>query len=285
MPELPEVESVVRALRSRLRGRSILDVEECFAGVYATAGTAGVRWPARIEDVRRRAKLILVDVEGGAVLVAHLRMTGHLSVVDRSTPVRPHTHVRIRLNGPDEIRFVDPRRFGRIRLESGTSLARWPFYAGLGPEPLEVGVEGLAAGLGSTRAAIKAAMLDQRRLAGIGNIYADEILFDCGLHPRQPADTVLNREWAPLLASIQRILGSAIERGGSTIRDYRSVDGAEGSFQDSHRVFGRQGERCGDCHTPIRKIRVAGRGTHFCPGCQPLRRRRRRRHLRGPSSR
>lgn len=280
MPELPEVESVVRSLRSRLAGRTVVGVEERFAGVYSAG--VGRPWPRRLVDVRRRAKLILLELDADLLLVVHLRMTGHLSLEPADAPLVPHTHVRIRLDGAEDLRFADPRRFGRIRLESVHSLPRWPFWAGLGPEPLELDEHGLARRVGSSRGALKAALLDQRRLAGIGNIYADEILFDCGLNPRQPADTVLPREWGPLLASMQRILRSAIDGGGSTIRDYRSVEGTVGSYQARHRVFGREGEPCATCHERIRKIRVAGRGTHFCPRCQPLRRRRPRRQLRGP---
>lgn len=284
MPELPEVESVVRALRPRLQGRRIDAVEECFPGVFERGRRVREHWPARIERVSRRAKLVVLELEGDRVLLVHLRMTGHLSVSARAAALRPHTHVRIRLDGPDELRFVDPRRFGRIRLESGRSLAALPFWAGLGPEPLDLDHPALRDRVGGTRAALKAALLDQRRLAGIGNIYADEILFDCGLNPRQPANTVLDREWSPLLESIQRVLGGAIESGGSTIRDYRSVDGEPGGFTALHRVFGRDGQPCPTCGIPIRKIRVAGRGTHFCPRCQPLRRRRPRRQLRGSAS-
>ncbi len=287
MPELPEVETVVRALRSRLRGRAITDMHERFPGVMVVAPEAADVPKGRlaIHDVRRRAKLILVELEADLVLVVHLRMTGHLSVVPAATPFRPHTHVVMELDSGEELRFVDPRRFGRVRLETRASLGRSPFFARLGPEPLEMSAPELADRLGSSRAALKAALLDQTRVVGVGNIYADEILFASGLHPCQPANTVLDREWKPLLASTQRILRSAIEHGGSTIRDYRSADGETGAFQDAHQVYGRDGEPCSACGELIRKIRVAGRGSHFCPRCQPLRRRRpRRRITRGTTS-
>jgi formamidopyrimidine-DNA glycosylase len=274
MPELPEVETVVRQLRPSLEGRSVSAVHEEFPGVFVRADGAEPRWPVRIEAVRRRAKLILLDLCGGWHLSVHLRMTGRLEVVGTGVGLEPHTHVRIALDGAEELRFVDPRRFGRVRLETTASLEGAGFYSRLGPEPLEVEAADLAARIGGSRASIKAALLDQQRIAGIGNIYADEILFDCGLSPRQPANTILPREWEPLLDSIRSILDSAIGHGGSTIRDYRSADGTAGAYQSAHRVFGRQGEPCTHCRQPIRKIRLAGRGTHFCPRCQPLRRRR-----------
>jgi formamidopyrimidine-DNA glycosylase len=279
MPELPEVETVVRALRPCLRGRAIMAMHERFPGVLVVAPEAAgaARGRLDIRDVRRRGKLILVELDADLVLVVHLRMTGHLSVVGTTTPLRPHTHVVLELDGKEELRFVDPRRFGRVRLETTASLARSPFFARLGPEPLELSVRELAECLGSSRAALKAALLDQTKVVGVGNIYADEILFASGLHPSQPANTVLEREWGPLLANTQRILRSAIECRGSTIRDYRSADGEAGAFQDAHQVYGRDGEPCSECGELIRKIRVAGRGSHFCPRCQPLRRRRPRR--------
>jgi formamidopyrimidine-DNA glycosylase len=273
MPELPEVETVSRALDARLKDRRVQGIECRFPGVYEACSEVRPGWPRRILGARRRAKLVLLDLEGGLVLVTHLRMTGALTVGPVDAALEPHTHVRIRLDGDEEIRFVDPRRFGRVRLESPASLARSPFFASLGPEPLDLDERELQSRLGGSRASLKAALLDQRRVAGIGNIYADEILYAAGIHPRQPANTVRPGEWEPLLESIQRILNSAIDRGGSTIRDYRSPDGA-GSYQDQHRVFGRTDEPCPACGKRIRKIRLAGRGTHFCPGCQPLRRRR-----------
>jgi formamidopyrimidine-DNA glycosylase len=274
MPELPEVENVVRQLRPLLEGRRVDGVREEFAGVLERPAGQEPAWPTSILGVRRRAKLIVLDLEDNWHILVHLRMTGRLEVVGTDRELERHTHVRIDLDGAQELRFVDPRRFGRVRLETRQTLDAPGFFSRLGPEPLDLDRDGLADALGTTRASIKAAMLDQGRIAGIGNIYADEILFDCGLNPRQPAHTIRAREWGPMLASIQRILDSAIEQGGSTIRDYRSADGSEGSYQSAHRVFGRQGEPCTNCGRAIRKIRLAGRGTHFCPGCQPLRRRR-----------
>ncbi len=277
MPELPEVENVVRTLAPLLHGRTIESVCEEFDGVFLDAAGVPEPWPRAVVGLRRRAKLIMIELEGDLLLVVHLRMTGSLEVHDAGAPLAKHTHVVIELDRGKELRYRDPRRFGRVRLESTASLAADPFFAGLGPEPLETTAAELEQRVGVGRGAIKAALLDQRRLAGIGNIYADEILYACGLHPGQPANTVLPREFLPMLAHMQRILGSAIRGGGSTIRDYRSPDGQAGSFQSSHEVFGRTGQPCPGCATPIRKIRVAGRGTHFCPRCQPLRRRKPRR--------
>lgn len=277
MPELPEVETVVRALRPRLRGREVLYLQEDHPGVFLRHVDGPDPWPRRITGIGRRAKLILVELEGPLLLVVHLRMTGHLSLTPAAEPPARHTHVRIGLDSGEELRFRDTRRFGRLSLETPGSLASLPFYASLGPEPFDLSIDELQSRIGRGSGSLKASLLDQRRVAGIGNIYADEILHAAGLHPAQPANTVLPKEFGPLLVQMQRILGSAIRGGGSTIRDYRSADGQAGQFQNLHQVFGRGGEPCPTCEVPIRKIRVAGRGTHFCPACQPLRRRRKRR--------
>lgn len=283
MPELPEVETVVRLLDPRLRGRRIEGVRELFTGVWRQpAGTVG-SWPQTVRSVRRRAKLILIELEGDQLVVVHLRMTGHLSIHARSVPLEKHTHVCLQLDHDEELRFRDQRRFGSVSLESAASLAASRFYSTLGPEPLEISATELAARLQVGRGSIKGALLDQRRIAGIGNIYADEILHAGRVHPAQPANTVLSAEFGPLHQHMQRILGSAIRGGGSTIRDYRNADGAEGTYQSRHLVFGRTGGPCTTCGTTIRKIRVAGRGTHFCPACQPKRRRHPRRKRRGPA--
>lgn len=276
MPELPEVETVVRDLRPGLVGRRVGALVCHFPGVLVVGEglDPGAADGKRVEAVHRRGKLVLVDLEDDLGLSVHLRMTGHLSLEDPAAPYRPHTHVTASLDGGRELRFVDPRRFGRVELRTRQDLRDTPFLRALGPEPFTVDAPGLAARLAGRRGPLKGVLLDQRVVAGLGNIYVDEILHRAGLHPRHEADRLLAREVEAIVDAMHEVLSSAIESGGSTIRDYRSPSGLAGDFTARHRVFGREGGACPDCATTIRKIRLAGRGTHFCPACQPRRRRR-----------
>ena len=277
MPELPEVENVVRDLRPGLVGRRLVDLVCHFPGVLVCGEGAGDPSGRRIESIGRRGKLVLIDLEGDLGLSVHLRMTGHLSLEASQTPHRPHTHVTGRLDDGRELRFVDPRRFGRVELRTRDDRAATPFLSTLGPEPFDLDPTGLALRLAGRRGPLKPVLLDQRLVAGLGNIYVDEILHRAGLHPRHEADRLSTREIETLCGAMHEVLTVAIESGGSTIRDYRSPLGRAGSFTARHRVFGRNGLPCPACATPVRKIRLGGRGTHFCPSCQPRRRRRPRR--------
>lgn len=275
MPELPEVETVARGLRGRLVGRRVLGLQGHFPGVLRVgAGIDVARAGWTVESIARRGKLLLVQLSGDLCLSVHLRMTGHLSVERPEVARRPHTHVTARLDDGSELRFVDPRRFGHVQLSSREELALTPFLAGLGPEPFDLDADGLAGRLAARQGPLKSVLLDQRVVAGIGNIYADEILFAAGLHPRQPANGLLAPEIARLCTAMHRILEEAIEGGGSTIRDYRMLDGRSGEYQERHAVFGREGAPCPRCGAALRKTKLAGRGTHFCASCQPKRRRR-----------
>jgi formamidopyrimidine-DNA glycosylase len=275
MPELPEVEVVVRQIRPALLGREIVelcvehdDVFECFDGLEA-GDLAGRKFVA----IERRGKLMILRLSGAQALTVHLRMTGHLWLADPADEWQKHTHCIFRLGGGEELRFRDPRRFGRIQYLTHDGLASLPFLQGLGPEPHELGLETLRAGLAGRRGTIKGALLDQHLVAGLGNIYVDEILFRSRLHPELIAGRLKGDETLLLLQEIQSVIEEAVARGGSTISDFSSFIGEPGRFQDAHRVFDRTGEGCFDCGGEIRKIKVVGRGTHVCPTCQPRRRR------------
>lgn len=279
MPELPEVENVVRGLRRELCGRRLGGLRELFAGVLVVGdGLSPEATDGRqVLGLRRRGKFILLDLDRKLSLGVHLRMTGRLWV---ATPdqLRPkHTHVVASLDDGRELRFTDPRRFGRVQLDLRSRLETTGFLGSLGPEPEDLSAGDLERVLARRPGPLKGVLLDQHVVAGLGNIYVDEILHDCGLDPRLAAHCVHPAEIDRLLGSTLRILSDAIEGGGSTIRDYVGAEGRPGSFQAAHRVFGRQGEPCTSCGEAVRKIRVAGRGTHFCPRCQPRRRRRPRR--------
>lgn len=286
MPELPEVETVARGLRGRLVGRRILELQGHFPGVLRVGvGIDVVRAGWCVESIARRGKLLLLGLSGDLCLSVHLRMTGHLSVEPPEAPRAPHTHVTARLDDGSELRFVDPRRFGHVQLSSQEELVRTPFLSALGPEPFDLDARGLADRLAAHRGPLKSVLLDQRVVAGIGNIYADEILFAAALHPRQEADRLRAPEIVRLCEAMHRILTAAIEGGGSTIRDYRMLDGRSGEYQERHAVYGREGAPCPRCDAPLRKTKLAGRGTHFCGSCQPKRRRRPRRRIEGALSR
>lgn len=279
MPELPEVETVVRDLCPRIVGRRIGALVCHFPGVLVLGDDVdpGAADGKRVESISRRGKLVLLDLEGDLGISVHLRMTGHLSIEDPKVPYRPHTHVTASLEGGEELRFVDPRRFGRVELRTRADRAATPFLLALGPEPSDLDAETLAERLRGRRGPLKPVLLNQHVVAGLGNIYVDEILHRAGIHPRQEADRLLRREVEAVVEAMHGVLEDAIGSGGSTIRDYRSPSGLAGEFTARHRVFGRDGLPCTACGEPIRKIRLSGRGTHFCPACQPRRRRRPRR--------
>jgi formamidopyrimidine-DNA glycosylase len=260
MPELPEVETVVRTVRPHLLGRRILSAR--FTSRFVTSGNrrklaervAG----RRIESVGRRGKFILVALDQGTLTI-HLGMTGKLLV--EGSPGQ-HTYGCFTLDD-GVLLYDDPRQFGRIEW----SRAESPRVAQLGPEPLEIDFGKFQSRL-RRKARVKALLLNQSFLAGIGNIYADESLFAAGIHPLTPACRLKPQRAARLYESIREILTRAIELGGSSISDYVDARGERGWFQVEHRVYGRENEPCAMCGTPIRKILVAQRGTHFCPRCQ-----------------
>ncbi len=285
MPELPEVETIVRGLDPLLRGRRIEGVWWSGQGLHLgrkvdLRGLRAVTVGRAIAGVRRRGKYILVDVGRQEVdvgrqevdvgrqdgVILHLGMTGRLRVQPKAAPRLPHTHVVFALAGGDELRFVDARRFGWVT--PGRPVAGDPALAALGPDPLtELDAPALAAALRAARTPIKAFLLDQRRIAGLGNIYVAEALFRVGAHPAIPAKRLARRA-DELLAAVRAVLESGIARRGTTLRDYVDVDGQQGDNAAALLVYGREGEACPRCGAAIRRRIDAGRATFFCPGCQ-----------------
>jgi formamidopyrimidine-DNA glycosylase len=220
---------------------------------------------SRIVTVRRMGKHIVFDLEHGRVptqaqWIVHLGMTGRLQVCEPQAEILKHTHAILKLASGRELRFVDPRRFGRLSVARG-------FDAG-GIEPLEADLERFLALFCGRKTPIKSALLNQKLLRGVGNIYADESLFRAGIRPRRRASTITRDQLGKLLASVKEVLREAIALGGSSISDYVDADGEEGFFQLQHRVYGREGEPCLVCKTPIKRIVIAGRSSHYCPRCQ-----------------
>ncbi len=271
MPELPEVETIARGLVPRLRGRVVASVELLHRPLLRRAGPralAALRG-RRILGVRRRGKMLLIELEGGRTLVFHLKMTGRFLLTPAAEPRDNHTRLVLRFkDGRDDLRFHDVRKFGFLLCVEGDPSCDCRELAALGPEPLEIGFPDFAALLKRRKARIKALLLDQTALAGIGNIYADEMLFDARIHPRKPAASLSRPAVERLYVSMRKILAEAIADGGSTLQDFRDAEGREGHYQESHMVYGRAGEPCPSCGAIVRRIIVAGRSTHFCPRCQ-----------------
>jgi len=292
MPELPEVETIARGLASRVTGDVIESVwlgskpeplKSTASEIVATLESK------RIDGVRRVGKHIVFDLEDGARApspvprksrkkspkasagapasqtataqwIVHLGMTGRMLVCKPDQAIEKHTHAVARLASGRELRFVDPRRFGRLSVAHGFDAA--------GSEPLEVELDRFIELFRGRKTPIKSALLNQSLLRGVGNIYADESLFRSGIRPRRRAASLTRKELPRLYTSIQEVLKEAIALGGSSVSDYVDADGEEGFFQLQHRVYGREGESCLACKTPIKRVVIAGRSSHYCPKCQ-----------------
>jgi formamidopyrimidine-DNA glycosylase len=285
MPELPEVETVVRGLRASLPGRRILSVRLGKTDFIDDPAALGEHLPGRrVLAVERIGKFISVELspQNGSThpsqspdekpssdlhLMVHLGMTGRLAVRSPDEPIVPHTHGFFELDDGNELRYTDIRRFGRILLVPAAGLPE--FQSRLGEDALFVSAREFSRRLAGRRARIKALLLDQKSLRGMGNIYADESLWRAGIHPKRLAANLKAEEVARLHQAIRQVLRAAIRLGGSSISDFLDAEGKPGSYQMRHRVYGREGEKCFRCGAIIKRIIVAGRSSHFCPQCQP----------------
>ncbi len=278
MPELPEVETVRRMLEASVRGRTIRSVRLSGARLREPVSAS---LPRRLRgraigDVGRRGKYLLVGLDGGLTLLSHLGMTGRWLVVPRvPRPPGDHVHVRIGFADGGELWFEDARRFGLLRLVRTAALARDTGLARLGPDPLAEPPTGgsLRSAARGTRLAVKSFLMDQKRIAGLGNIYASEVLHRAGIDPRRHAGNLGPGEWDGVARSIRTVLAEAVDRMGTTFSTYRTVWGEPGAYGDQLRVYDRAGEPCRGCGTPIRRIVQGQRSTFYCPVCQGGRRR------------
>jgi formamidopyrimidine-DNA glycosylase len=274
VPELPEVETVRRQIAPVLEGRTFERVEILDYRLVMPEEPVAIAAELegeRVAAVGRRGKYLVVRFESGRVLLIHLRMTGSLlHGRNGSAETDAYTRAVVKLDDDSDVIYRDVRRFGTWRLLEPDEVD--PYLAKkVGKEPLErFTSRDLAQRLARRRAAVKTVILDQRVVAGLGNIYADEALWYARVHPLRPADTIDGDEVRRIHRGVRRALTAGIERQGSTLRDYRLPDGSSGSMQDEFRVYGREGEPCERCGTPIAKTRVGGRGTSYCPRCQPL---------------
>lgn len=271
MPELPEVETVVRALRERLVGRALDHLSVWHPQVLETPETSlrHATDGARVTAARRRGKWILLDLHNGHTILVHLRMTGRLTVLESNGPPERHDHLQWLLDcGPACLRYNDPRRFGRFRLVPTPDIEMYLAGRGFGPEPLEIDAAEFHRRLGKGTRSIKAALLDQSVVAGIGNIYADETLFGAGIDPRLPTSRLGPVRAQRIHAAMTRVLTRAIALCGTSLRNFQAPDGAKGGFQRELAVFRRTGAPCPSCGHLVRRVKLAGRSTHFCPCCQ-----------------
>jgi formamidopyrimidine-DNA glycosylase len=284
MPELPEVETVARGLRLSILGRRIMSVTLGKTDFIDDPAALEQHLPGRqIEAVERYGKFMLLRLSavqagvsaaapenGGAAsasLLVHLGMTGQLAPSPAAQPCEKHTHVCMLLDDGRELRYTDPRRFGRMAYLTEASLA--VELTAFGADPLEVSEEEFTTRIGSRNARIKALLLDQSVLRGVGNIYADESLWRAKIHPARVGARLAKKEMVTLRKVLQDILQKAIVLRGSSISDFLDANGEPGEYQQHHRAYGREGKRCYRCRATIRRIIVAGRSSHFCPKCQP----------------
>ena len=282
MPELPEVETVARGLRQTILGRRILSVTLGKTDFIDDPSALEQHLPGRqIEAVERYGKFMLLRLSAvngqnraaangdtvPASLLVHLGMTGQIAPAPAAQPIEKHTHVCLLLDDGRELRYTDPRRFGRIAYLTKALLAEE--LTGFGADPLEVSKEEFAEKIWGRRARIKALLLDQSVLRGVGNIYADESLWRAKIHPARLGARLRRKEAETLRRVLQDILRKAIVLRGSSISDFLDAEGEPGEYQRHHRAYGREGKNCHRCKTPIRRAIVAGRSSYFCPQCQP----------------
>jgi formamidopyrimidine-DNA glycosylase len=270
MPELPEVETIAAGLRAGIVGLKIRNARCRLPKLLRATRPEdlGALAGTRITGVRRRGKVLIVEAETRALLF-HLKMTGQFLWVRPDSPPDKHTHFLLAFDdAAEELRFRDVRKFGFLRCLPCGEVETCDEIGRLGPEPLEISPEKFDDLLAARKGCLKSVLLDQRVLAGVGNIYADEALHAAGLHPLTAANRLNAAEKRRLWSVLRRILKAAIAAGGSSIRDYRGVGGEIGDFQTRHKVYGRAGETCRRCGGAIRRIVVGGRATFYCPKCQ-----------------
>ncbi|MCG9093810.1 bifunctional DNA-formamidopyrimidine glycosylase/DNA-(apurinic or apyrimidinic site) lyase [Laribacter hongkongensis] len=271
MPELPEVETVRAGLTPHLTGRQIKAV---------TVREPRLRWPVdpdlstklaglEVRTVERRAKYLLIGFGHEQWLIVHLGMSGSVRVLPDDTPPQKHDHLDFILDDGHLMRYHDPRRFGAVLWHLGPPESH-PLLSRLGPEPLSDGFDaaGLLHALAGRRQALKVALMDNAVVVGVGNIYANESLFEAGLDPRRPALSLTADEAGQLVQSVKHTLARAIAAGGSTLRDFRDAIGKPGYFQQDYAVYGRQGQSCPRCGSLVERCRLGQRSTFFCPACQ-----------------
>lgn len=272
MPELPEVENVRRALEPRLSGKTLRTYRIHFPGVLTFHGKRKRPVvPTPFLGARRHGKFLCLDFGKQQSILAHFRMTGSFYFRTKRDAVLPHTHVEFTLSSGEILAYRDPRRFGRLWWFSGVDVFAVPPLSELGPDALQIGEEDFVRTIRNRRRMMKPLLLDQHLLAGLGNIYVDEMLFHTRIHPRQPSHRLGRRKVGELWWAMREILAGSIEKGGSSIRDFVDSEGNAGGYQREHQVYNKEGRPCPRCSRPLRRTLVGQRGTTFCTRCQRLR--------------
>ena len=270
MPELPEVETIRKTLALYLPGKEIARVEPLLAKAFRPDPETFVREVTgrKISGLARRGKYLLLSLDNGKQIAFHLRMSGRLLYTEKPSPPPKHTTLILRFKGGEELLMEDPRKFGTVHLFTGENLP--PGLAALGPEATEEkeALASLRAAGGRRKAPVKAILLDQTVLAGLGNIYTDEALFLAGIDPSRPANQLSPEDWEKLYAAVRQVLAEGLAHRGTSRRDYVDGKGEPGTHQDYLRVYGRRDQPCLVCGQPVAYKRVAGRGTHYCRFCQ-----------------
>jgi formamidopyrimidine-DNA glycosylase len=273
MPELPEVEVLRRSLEPHLVGDRIERVEVSNPDLRepVDARVLSKRAAGRsVAALRRRAKYLLIDLEGGQTVVVHLGMSGRLTLAPGKAPAEPHEHVSLHLESGRRLRLRDPRRFGLLFALPTAEIPVDPHFSHLGVEPLEPGFDGalLAGAAMGRRGPVKPFLMDATVVVGLGNIYATEALFRAGVHPARSVGRISRARWDRIAGSSIAVLRQAIGEGGTTLNDFADGEGRSGYFQVSLGVYGREGEPCAVCGAPVRRLVQAGRSTFYCPRCQ-----------------
>lgn len=265
MPELPEVETIVRQLRPKIRGKRILDLESDTPRLFRDHKNQNEVKKAiigkKIKELRRIGKNIVFILDRGAPLVLHLMMSGRILLNSRQS--EPHVRMTIFLSGNTRLAFQDVRKFGRLRLVASPESL-------VGRDPLKINFSEFKELLRSRPSAIKNFLLDQKYLSGIGNIYSDEILWEARIHPLRKTNSLKNQELMGLYRALRKLLGLAIKKEGTSMRDYKKPDGTPGGYWQIRKAYGRAGEQCKRCGTTIKRVKIGSRSTYYCPRCQKL---------------
>ncbi|MGP4071316.1 DNA-formamidopyrimidine glycosylase [Piscibacillus sp. B03] len=274
MPELPEVETVRRTLEPIIQGKEIEDIVIYYSGIIKepedSVAFKHQMMGQQFKKIDRLGKFLIFHLTDDR-LVSHLRMEGKYGIYDNDEPLEPHTHIVFKLNDGNELRYRDVRKFGTMHLKEPKHLLTTAPLNKLGVEPFseQFTTNYLYERLRKTSRKIKPALLDQAIVTGLGNIYVDEVLYRSQIHPERIANTITIKEAETIQQNTVQVLQEAVDHGGSSIRSYLNSLGEVGMFQLQISVYGKEGETCPNCHTVIEKIKVGGRGTHFCPQCQP----------------
>jgi formamidopyrimidine-DNA glycosylase len=268
MPELPEVQTIVSGLKKTILGKNIKSIFSDSSRVFSGRDFSKELVRGKIVDVKRRGKYIIIDLSNNRAILIHLGMTGNLFYLKKEVPKEKHDHLILRFSDSSQLRYNDPRKFGKIKRITLPESKSVPEISQLGPEPLEISFKDFADIFQKRKGRIKTSLLNQKILAGLGNIYSDEALFDAKIHPLTKINTLNREKLKSLYHSIKKILKKAIKAGGTSVDNYLNIDAKKGFFQFKLKVYGKEAKLCPRCCAKIKRIKINQRSSHFCPRCQ-----------------